>query len=626
MKKLPALLLAALLLCGCSGNVSAAEDMAAVPVVGTETAVSTTVPDGFYDHAGALEQSTNGAVQVFPLTIPHTYGLQVFGDGLLLFSGTETTTLTLLTGDQLHAAASIPLDFRLSAQEPSLRIHGSGLSYFDSVRRETVVLDASLREVRHIAAPQGLVGSPILSEDRNTLYYCTAAGVKAWDLEKDIRRTLKEMAYSEQALTGLHLEDSLLQCRIQDGSRERTLFLSTQTGQLLHEQEGSITLSSEGEHYYASFSTGITQALLFGEGSDAPMALVPADIAAECTFLPALDGAVTVSPLANGQVQLDYYALISGLRLSRLSLDAIQPPPALSASPDGHIYVLSYDPNYGLNAIYRWDPTGLPTSDGANYTGRHYTADDPDLEGLAQCQAYADRIGDKHGIGVLVWEDALAVQPWDYDFEGEYLTDVLQSELAQLEDCLSRYPEGMLADTASHFTSLKICLVRQITGSAESGSLSTATGIQFLDGSDAYVVIAVGEYSRQALYHELFHVMETHIWAESTAFDQWEKLNPAGFAYDLSYAANAQRDSGVYLQAENRAFIDTYSMSYPKEDRARIMEYAMLPGNRKLFQAGTLQRKLTALCEGIREAYGLKKSPETYLWEQYLEESLAFTQ
>lgn len=625
MKKLPALLLAALLLCGCSGNASA-EDMATVPVAGTEAAVSTTVPDGFYDHASALERSTSGAVQVFPLTIPHTYGLRVFGDGLLLFSGTENTTLTLLTGDQLHTAASIPLEHPLSPQDPSLRIHGSELSYFDFVSQETVVLDASLREVSHIAAPQGLVGSPILSEDRSTLYYCTAAGVKAWDLEKDIRRTLKEMAYSEQTLAGLHLGDSLLQCRIQDGSQERTLFLSAQTGQLLHEQEGSITLSSEGEHYYASFPTGITQALLFGEGSDPPMALLPADIAAECTFLPALDGAVTVSPLANGQVQLDYYALVSGLRLSRLSLDAIQPPLALSASPDGHIYVLSYDPNYGLNSIYRWDPIGLPFNDGSNYTGRHYTADDPDLDGLAQCQAYADRIGSKHGIEVLVWEDALTVQPWDYDFEGEYLTDVLQSELAKLEDCLSKYPEGMLTDTAAHFTSLKICLVRQITGSAKSGSLSTATGIQFFDGSDAYVVIAVGEYSRQALYHELFHVMETHIWAESIAFDQWEKLNPAGFTYDLSYAANAQRDSGVYLQAENRAFIDTYSMSYPKEDRARIMEYAMLPGNRKLFQADTLQRKLITLCEGIREAYGLKKSPETYLWEQYLEKSLAFSQ
>ena len=28
---------------------------------------------------------------------------------------------------------------------------------------------------------------------------------------------------------------------------------------------------------------------------------------------------------------------------------------------------------------------------------------------------------------------------------------------------------------------------------------------------------------------------------------------------------------------------------------------------------------------GIRECFGLKKSPDTFLWEQYLQESLAYT-
>ena len=60
-------------------------------------------------------------------------------------------------------------------------------------------------------------------------------------------------------------------------------------------------------------------------------------------------------------------------------------------------------------------------------------------------------------------------------------------------------------------------------------------------------------------------------------------------------------------------------MSFPKEDRARIMEYAMLPDMAHLFRAPIMQKKLAALCAGIREAYGLKKSEETFLWEQYLE-------
>ena len=59
-------------------------------------------------------------------------------------------------------------------------------------------------------------------------------------------------------------------------------------------------------------------------------------------------------------------------------------------------------------------------------------------------------------------------------------------------------------------------------------------------------------------------------------------------------------------------------MSFPKEDRARVMEYAMLPGNEKLFQAPALQAKLQALCDGIREAYGLEDAEDSFLWEQYL--------
>ena len=66
-------------------------------------------------------------------------------------------------------------------------------------------------------------------------------------------------------------------------------------------------------------------------------------------------------------------------------------------------------------------------------------------------------------------------------------------------------------------------------------------------------------------------------------------------------------------------------MSFPKEDRARILEYAMTEGNEHYFQSKTMQSKLRQLCIGIREGFGLKKSPDTFLWEQYLQESLAYT-
>jgi len=64
-------------------------------------------------------------------------------------------------------------------------------------------------------------------------------------------------------------------------------------------------------------------------------------------------------------------------------------------------------------------------------------------------------------------------------------------------------------------------------------------------------------------------------------------------------------------------------MSYPKEDRARIMEYAATEGNESLFVSKTMQNKLKTLCVGIREAFDLREYPNVIIWEQFLEKSLA---
>lgn len=621
MKHLPALLLTCLLLCGCVSEASAAA------AVNPTTEPPSTTNQALHDDESAQEARSEGALRTYPLNLPNAYGLRAMGDNLLILSGNETTTLTLLTGDGLSVAATLHLDFYLNAGDPSLRISSGEVSYYDPQNRQTVVLDASLKAVSHIAAPGDLTGTPILSADRNTLYYCTSTAIRAWNLETGIRRCIKEIAYPEQSITGLCYNDTVLQCRVLDNGRERTLLLAVETGLLQYARDGEMTLCTNGSRYYASFPTGMTYALLFGEGEDTPQALTPADLTASGVFLEEQNAVVTVGTPSTGELKLDYYDLGTGQRRSTLTLVTDHQLLAVEDTPGSNVYLLIHDETYGCETVYRWDVgtgSALLIHDATDYTGTYYTAAAPDRSGITRCQTYAAEIGSKYGIEVLVWEEATAVEPWDYDFETEYLVPVIQRELELLDKRLAQYPEGILTATASHFTSLKICLVRQLTGTAESGSLDTATGLQFMNGTDAYVVIAAGEYAERALYHELFHAMETHILSESIAFDQWEALNPSGFAYDYDYRANAQRDSGVYLQNETRSFVDTYSMSFPKEDRARIMECAMLPGNQALFKSETMQAKLLKLCEGIREAYGLKKSEETFLWEQYLNKSLAY--
>lgn len=611
MKKALCLLLTCLLLGGCSTQ----------PTPDTTAPTVQTLPDerspmALYVPAHPLEEAAPGALRVYPLR-QQAHGLLAMGSNLIALCGGDATMLTLLTGEDLVVSATAELSFLLSEDDPSVRVGVDFLSYYDPLRRETVILNDRLRDVSRIAAPEGLVGSPILSSDRSILYYCTSTAIRAWDLETGIRRCVKELSYDAQELTGLHQEDTILQCRIVKDGEERTLFLAADTGRLLHEVSGNAELNIKTSSYYASVPEGSVHLQLFGQTDGEPQLLTPGDIYAECYYLENQRRVVTLS--RQKSLTLDCYDLDNGLRTASLTIDGNDRFVSLAACEEDSVYLLLND-GEGNAILCRWDlcADASCTGDIQRYVGPRYTADAPDSAALARCQTEAARIGEKYGIQVLIWDDALSVMPWDYEFQPEYLAPVLSHELSELDKRLSYYPPEILKGIKEHFSNLTICLVRSIQGSPESGSLEKATGVQFYQDGCAYIAIAAGKYAQRALYHELYHVMETRLLTDSTAFDHWDALNPAGFSYDLDYAANRNRDGDEYLQPDTRAFIDTYSMSFPKEDRARILECAMCDGNEALFRSPVMQAKLRCLSSAIREAYGLKKSTEVFRWEQYL--------
>lgn len=602
MKRLTAVLLC-LLLCGCGR---------AAPAVSPETTPAVPVAAELYDPHHPMEQENSGLLRAYPLTVPDVQGMLTLGKHVLLLSGGEQTTLTLFTGDRLRETARIPLAFSLRQDDPSLQIHENGISFFDPVNRETLLLDHRLQIIRRITAPDGLSGMPILSPDGTILYYCTGWSVMAWDLETGIRRTVKELSHEHQEMTALLLGGSILECTVRDNGLTRKLLLSAHQGQELGVLPEDSLLGSGEERYFAVLPSGYQTLLIFGKPEEAPELLLPNRLWQQQFYLPEDHAAVTVHAAPEG-TQLDYYELNTGILRSSLNLKTTEPPKSIANSKDHRVYILTKDPQTNGDILYRWDVLRQPPDTGniTSYKTDYPSAKDPKV--LEACRDYAKAIGEAYGITVCVWEDAVKTQPWDYRFQPETLAPVLQKELKLLEQRLARYPEGVLQQTRDHFASLTICLVRQISGTGDSRSLNAATGIQFFQDREAYVVITTGAYSEQALYHELYHVMETHILTESTGLDSWEALNPAGFSYGSS-----QQDSDVYLRGQTRAFVDRYSMGAVKEDRARILENAMLPERKELFQSEYMQRKLRAMCTGIREAYRLENHPQALPWEQYL--------
>ena len=611
MNRLFPLLLTLFLLCGCAAQYPEAEtETATAPALVEETAGPA------YEVLSLTLSSESAALTEYTLSEPVT-GFLPLGDQLLFFSGSDATTLTLLDPETREASAVYKAPLVLTPENATVQLLENGLSYFNGETRETVVLDASLREISRIAAPEAPAGMPLLSGDGQTLYYCTATAVRAMDLSNGISRVLKEASYPMQAISGLLMEDTVVQVSITDANGIwRTLFLSAETGQLLGDAEGNILPVTAEGRFYLCLKENALQTILFSGFDGSTLTLLPRSTNSTCHFLSGSHSAVTAS-WTDDSFLMELYDLDSGRRTSALSLEPGLSPRNLHQTADGAIWFLC-DRDSGESALCRWDPADTALSDSAIYTSPRYTRSEPDYEGLAACTLYAQEIGEKYGVEVLVYKDAVAVEPWDYDLEYEYQSAILRRELESLDTRLGNFPEGFLQTLAGKFTALKICIVRSIEGSPGSGSLEAVNGIQFWEGYDACIVLASDHDTEYALYHELSHLMETVVLTESTAYDRWDNLNPSNFQYDNDYITNQSRDGSQWLQHGKEYFIDTYSMSYAKEDRARLFEYAMTSGHEDLFRSPNLQAKLRLLCLGLREGFGLKKYEGTLLWEQYL--------
>ena len=604
MKRLLYPVLLALLLTACASPSPLPPETLGPTEAATEAA---TEPAGLYDPARDLETATGGALRVYPLGLEDATGIAPMGDDVILFSGSDATTLTKLTGQDLYIAAETRLECAISPADPHVQVSEKGITFYDGKTHALVFLDTTLKEVSRVALPADIQGAPALSTDRRSLFYCTDSTLMVLDLETSLHKLLKEMTFPTQSVGGLHCDDTVVECDIirNDGA-ELTYFFSAETGGMLWEADEPLTLTTHGDRYFAIRADGTFQELVTGTVDGEPLAL---DFGADAKPLAFTGGSRILLVTADTEIHL--FDPESGKRTASVDLKCA-PVDACQAGDGSPLWLL------GQDILCRWDASMSPTGDETGYVIPRITPENPDTEGLLRCRQMAEDISRAHQVDIRIWTDALELESQDYALTAEYRVSVLEDSLTALDRALDQYPEGFLKLAAQGTGTPRINLVRSVTGISDSVP-EDPTALQLWSRSEEFRIwLEVGTDLEQELHRSLFRLIESRVFSTCSAYDRWNDLNPEGFAYDYDHWLNSIREDQHLTEGDERAFIDIRSMSFPTEDRARIMACAIAEGNEDLFAAPILQEKLRILCAGIRQAFDLQKYEAPLPWEQYL--------
>ena len=560
---------------------------------------------GIYVEGSQLEQESGGVLKLYKPTRNDYYKMDAIDDKLVLLAGSGKTTVELYVGQELALSADAQLPVMLQQGYQCLY---NGFAYYDAANHQAVFLDPVLQETMRLDMPADMQGQPAFAPDGSEIFYCVQDQIRGLDTQRGVSRLIKSHGCASQTLLGVYFDGAMILCETLNESGEQSfLYISTQDGGTHSEDAGIEQLDTYENRFCAVRMDGTTRQVIFGQ-RDTQLyqlntqfdLLVPA----AC-----LGGAGALTWEDDGSWRLSYYDFDSGK--CSVSVAVAQMGDLVDAYADrwNKCIWLLMDDGQSQNLL-RWD-IAPNSQEETVYTGPLFTAEAPDEAGLDLIQDRVDQMNKTYGVNIRIWQKAIKVNG-GHDLEGEHQTGAIALCLDQLEAVLAKFPENFLYRSVND--RIRICIVRTVDGQVAAA--------QYWDDGDSYVVLSVGVDVENALLRAIGYVVDSHILGNSPMLDTWEGLNPEGFVYSEEAPANV--DYLAYLEGEDRAFVDAPSMGSVSDDRARIFWQAMQPGNEEMFASQTMQAKLLLLCRSIRDAWRLEKKTETYPWEQYLNESIAY--
>lgn len=278
----------------------------------------------------------------------------------------------------------------------------------------------------------------------------------------------------------------------------------------------------------------------------------------------------------------------------------------------------------GTAKLYFWDLT--PAVEGENLELTPYDSSKPQGSPVsAELYQRAEDLSQRYGVDIRI-ADQCAL---DYD---QYTSDMITDEqnirgaLNVLEQVLAVYPEGYFEQLLyGNVRSIRIELVGNLKKKNVDPNAAFTTFAAFTQEKDSYYLMVADIYMTyyESYFHEFSHITDKRLaWDAALRTDAlyseagWMALQPSGFYYSYSYDT---LPADVHNSDYDGWFVDDYSCTFPTEDRARVMEYAMY-GWDYVFENAPLRAKLDYYCRCIRDCFDTTGWPEVTAWEKPLYE------
>ena len=334
----------------------------------------------------------------------------------------------------------------------------------------------------------------------------------------------------------------------------------------------------------------------------------------------------------DGIATMTIYSL-DGKYLSQCTLPkevaAVENKPIWSEA-DGGYFFTAIDPT-GKDMLLFWDISVPTTGEDLTLTSAYEESDVTDSTVSKELLDRAAAIGKTYGVKIFLG-DQTEDSYGEYNVAHEMNETYNKAGLDALENALAQYPDGFMRQLLYgdqkqlEFHLTGSMTLKEFPQGNVNGFTSYIGFAQAAEGKSIIVVdITMAGSIEQTLHHEIMHIIDNKLTFDANittdAFYSekgWNSLNPDGFSY-VEDKFHLPED--IYSDGYQSYFIDIYSRTNAKEDRARIMEYAMIDADWAFASSPGRLAKLEYICQSIRDAFHTEGWPKQTVWEKTLDRS-----